>query len=80
MARNSVQFVQVLRDLFSITSYLPVGYSFVQVERWTNNLLFCSLVSIKNFDLVDSGHRCHRIRAFSSGIVTPSQYGITRAV
>jgi hypothetical protein len=25
-------------------------------------------------------HRCHRIRASSSGIATPSQCGITRAV
>src|SRR5216117_1765363 len=27
-----------------------------------------------------SDHRCHRIRASSSGIATPSQCGITRAV
>jgi hypothetical protein len=27
-----------------------------------------------------SDHRCHRIRASSSGIATPSQHGITRAV
>jgi hypothetical protein len=45
--------------------------------------LFCATVAVLSNTRVSfpqRDHRCHRIRAFSSGIRTPLQRGITRGV
>ncbi|PYR86273.1 MAG: hypothetical protein DMG19_13325 [Acidobacteria bacterium] len=41
---------------------------------------FCTATFHFTLFLRRSDHRCHRIRASSSGIATPAQCGITRAV
>jgi Protein of unknown function (DUF938) len=62
---------------------VPLGWAATQMNR----ALTDDQSQLPNLDLIlhrrrfgRSDHRCHRIRAFSSGMATPSRCGISRAV
>jgi hypothetical protein len=68
--------LEVRRRSFAGVTIPPVGEHNADIQKRAGDC--CRL--LRSLFVRRSDHRCHRIRASSSGIATPSQRGITRAV